>query len=102
MPEAFIGNSSVVRIVTLRMSDIDRVMNSYTRQNEHYKKIHKICKLVWEHSGISDFFHGNYSLIQPIFVDMNEKFEDFVLNLFWKHHGQGEHVHTQKTKSGKY
>ena len=92
--------SSVVSDEKIRKFDVDRAMNSYTRQNEHYKKIHKICKLVWEHSGISDFFHGNYSLIQPIFVDMNEKFEGFVQNLISKHHGQGEHVHTQKTKPG--
>ena len=92
--------SSVVSDEKIRKFDVDRAMNSYTRQNAHYEKIHKICKLVWEHSGISDFFHGNYSLIQPIFVDMNEKFEDFVQNLFLNHHGQGEHVHTQKTKPG--
>ena len=92
--------SSVVSDEKIRKFDVDRAMNSYTRQNAHYEKIHKICKLVWEHSGISDFFHGNYSLIPPIFVDMNEKFEDFVQNLFLKHHGQGEHVHTQKTKPG--
>ena len=92
--------SSVVSDEKIRKFDVDRAMNSYTRQNAHYEKIHKICKLVWEHSGISDFFHGNYSLIQPIFVDMNEKFEDFVQNLISKHHGQGEHVHTQKTKPG--
>ena len=92
--------SSVVSDEKIRKSDVERAMNSYTRQNAHYEKIHKICKLVWEHSGISDFFHGNYSLIQPIFVDMNEKFEDFVQNLFLKHHGQGEHVHTQRTKPG--
>ena len=91
--------SSVVSVVTLRMSDIDRVMNSYTRQNARYEKIHNTCKLVWEHYGVSDFLDEHSSSIQPFFVDMNHKFESFVERLFKENHGQ-DNVHAQRAKHG--
>ena len=92
--------SSVVSDVDINQFDIDRATNNYTRQNAHYKNIHKICKLVLKHSGISNFFHGNYSLIEPIFVDMNKKFELFVERLFKKYHGKGKRILVQKTEPG--
>ena len=91
--------SSVVSVVTLRMSDIDRVMNSYTRQNDHYKETHNTCKLVWEHYGVSDFLDEHSSSIQPFFVDMNHKFESFVERLFKENHGL-DNVRAQKAKRG--
>ena len=91
--------SSVVSVVTLRMSDIDRVMNSYTRQNARYEKIHNTCKLVWEHYGVSDFLDEHSSSIQPFFVDMNHKFESFVERLFKENHGL-DNVRAQKAEPG--
>ena len=81
------------------MSDIDRVMNSYTRQNDHYKETHNTCKLVWEHYGVSDFLDEHSFSIQPFFVDMNHTFEDFVERLFKENHGQ-DNVHAQRAKHG--
>ena len=94
--------SSVVNDVKIKKFDIDRTMNSYTRQNAHYKKIHNTCKLVWEHSGISDFLDAHSSFIQPFFVNMNKKFERFVERLFKKYHGKGEDVHAQMTDDAWY
>ena len=94
--------SSVVNDVKIKKFDIDRTMNSYTRQNAHYKKIHNTCKLVWEHSGISDFLDAHSSFIQPFFVNMNKKFERFVERLFKKYHGKGKDVHAQMTDDAWY
>ena len=83
--------SSVVEKVSIRKHERIKLMENYTRQNIHYKNAHKICELIIENSGISDIYHGDYSLVKPFFVDMNKKFEGFVTQLFRDYYiGEGK------------
>ena len=83
--------SSVVEKVSILKHERIKLMQNYTRQNLHYKNAHKICELIIENSGISDIYHGDYSLVKPFFVDMNKKFEGFVTQLFRDYYiGEGK------------
>jgi len=54
----------------------------YTRQNNHYKRVLELCKLIIDSSGIVDFYSQQKHLVNAFFVDMNLIFEKFVANLF--------------------
>ncbi len=77
--------SSFVQKTPIAISDIDRVMKNYNRQNSHYNDVHSICRLILEHTGISDFYHTNIPFSIPFFLNMNTIFEDFVTLLFQKY-----------------
>ena len=89
--------SSMVQKIPIFISDIERVMRNYNRQNSHYKDAHSICKLIIEHVGISDFYHTKVPFSIPFFVDMNDVFEDFVTKLFQKYSGS-DNVTPQATQ----
>ncbi len=74
--------SGMVQNVQISIRDIDRVMRSYNRQNMHYEDTHKLCKLILENTGISDFDGGKTPFAVPFFMDMNKIFEKFVTKLF--------------------
>lgn len=73
--------SGMVQDVPITVPDIERVMRSYSRQNMHYEDIHKLCKLILENTGISDFDGGKIPYSVPFFLDMNKVFEKFVTKL---------------------
>jgi len=90
--------SSVVEKVSISKHERMSLMQNYTRQNNHYKNTHKICELVIEKSGISDIYHGDYSLIMPFFVDMNRRFEQFVEKLFADYYDEEVKIRTQRSE----
>ena len=80
--------SGVVSLVEITKANRKRVMNSYTRHNEHYKTAHDMCENILEHLGISDFYHGKQSHVQSFFVDMSKVFEKFVEKMFINSHSK--------------
>lgn len=78
--------SGVVQNVPISVIDVDRVMRSYTRQNMHYEDAHRLCKLIMENTGISDYYDGKTQFTVPFFMDMNKIFEEFVTKLFEKYY----------------
>ena len=77
--------SGMVQKTPIFVSDIERVMRNYNRQNSHYEDAHSICKLIVKEVGISDFYHTKVPFSIPFFVNMNDVFEDFVTLLFQKY-----------------
>jgi len=76
----------LIQKIPISISDIQRVMNSYNMQNEHYKNAHSLCKLIKENVSISDIYEGNTSFAIPFFLNMNKIFQDFVTNLLKKYY----------------
>ena len=68
--------SGFVSSVPIEMIDFDKI--SYNRLNEHYRLIHKICKLIINNSGIKDISKFKTPNIVSFFVNMNDVFQDFV------------------------
>lgn len=54
---------------------------NYTGQNAHYEKIHELCILIVEATGLVDFYSQRTHLVKSFFVNMNEIFEKFVFKL---------------------
>ena len=69
-----------VEKVPINLEDFERI--NYTRLNQHYEKIHQLCKLILASIGISDFYKQKISFVNSFFVDMNVIFEAFVAKLF--------------------
>ena len=78
--------SAVVQQVEVRGPERQRMMQSYNRQNERYRKIHERCEQVIQESGIDDIYRGDISHVPPVFYDMNKEFESFVEKLFEKYY----------------
>jgi len=74
--------SGFVESVPTTLNDFDKI--NYTRLNQHYKKIHQLCKLILTSTGISDFYKQKIPFVNSFFVDMNVIFEVFVAKLFDK------------------
>ena len=53
----------------------------YDRYNLQYKKIHLVCKLIFDELGVYDFYNHETSYIFPVFIDMNTLFEKYVVKL---------------------
>ena len=53
----------------------------YDRYNLQYEKIHLVCKLIFDELGVSDFYKHETSHIFPVFIDMNDLFEKYVIKL---------------------
>jgi len=71
--------SNVVSDTYITKEDFKKI--NYTRQNQHYKKILDLGKIIIESSGIVDFYANARHKIPSFFVDMNEIFEKFVARL---------------------
>gem|GEM_PF-2114078 len=78
--------SGLVDTIQVTSEQRKRVMQSYTRQNEHYKGIHETCSTILDDSGVSDIYHGRQARINPIFVPMYKVFEDFVTRMMKELH----------------
>ena len=50
--------------------------------NQHYKKIHELCKLIVNSIKITDFYQQKTRFVNSFFVNMNDVFEKFVFKLF--------------------
>lgn len=72
--------SGFVENVPITLDDFNKI--TYTRLNQHYKKIHQLCKLILTSTGISDFYNQKIPFVNSFFVDMNVIFEVFVAKLF--------------------
>lgn len=72
--------SGFVESVPVTLDDFNKI--TYTRLNQHYKKIHQLCKLILTSTGISDFYNQKIPFVNSFFVDMNVIFEVFVAKLF--------------------
>jgi 5-methylcytosine-specific restriction endonuclease McrBC regulatory subunit McrC len=53
----------------------------YDRYNLQYEKIHLVCKLIFDELGVSDFYKHETSHIFPVFINMNDLFEKYVVKL---------------------
>lgn len=76
--------SGFVDKTDIKFDDFERI--HYTRLNQHYEKIHQLCKLIISASGISDFYQQKTPFVNSFFVDMNVIFEAFVAKLFKKYY----------------
>ena len=70
--------SGVVKKENVLRPQRQRMMRSYNRQNERYRKIHLTCETIIERQGIENIYSGDYSQIIPMFYDMNLEFEEFL------------------------
>ena len=68
----------------IKLQDFEKI--HYTRLNQHYKKIHQLCKLIISSSGISDFYQQKTPFVNSFFVNMNVIFQTFVEKLFKEHY----------------
>ena len=59
---------------------------TYSRVNQHYEPIHRLCKLVLDSTGMSDLYGKHLHDVGQFFVDMNRVFEYFVTELFEKYY----------------
>lgn len=59
---------------------------NYNQMNQHYKKVHELCKLIVNSIRITDFYEQKTRFVNSFFVDMNEVFEKFVYKLFHKYY----------------
>ena len=57
---------------------------NYNQMNQHYKKVHELCKLIVNSIRITNFYEHKSRFVNSFFVDMNEVFEKFVFKLFYK------------------
>ena len=76
--------SGFVDRTKIGLEDFEKI--HYTRLNQHYEKIHQLCKLIISSLGISDFYQQKTSFVNSFFVDMNAVFETFVAKLFKEHY----------------
>ena len=53
----------------------------YDRSNLQYEKIHVVCKLIFDELGVLDFYKHETSHIFPVFINMNDLFEMYVVKL---------------------
>ncbi len=67
------------------ISDDFKLIN-YNQMNQHYKKVHELCKLIVNSVKITNFYEQKSRFINSFFVDMNEVFEKFVFKLFQKYY----------------
>ena len=93
--------SGVVQKTMIPLPIRQRMMQSYSRQNLHYKEIHSTCEQVIQESGIEDIYKGNDSYVVPVFYDMNELFETFIQKLFLKFVKGVKTQHSKKAWEGK-
>jgi len=80
----------------ITIDDFDKI--NYTRLNNHYKKIHELCKLIISSTGIADFYLEKKHFVSSFFVDMNKVFEKFVTRLFREYYPSSYIVESQKGK----
>lgn len=59
-------------------------MINYNQMNQHYKKVHELCKLIVNSIRITNFYEQKSRFVNSFFVDMNDVFEKFVFKLFHK------------------
>lgn len=72
--------SDLVEHVEISIDDFRKL--SYHQMNQHYKKIHELCKLIVNSIRITDFYQQKTRFVNSFFVNMNEVFEKFVYKLF--------------------
>jgi len=76
-----LGNfSDAVDHVEINQEDFRKL--SYHLMNQHYKKIHEVCKLIINSTQITDIYQQKTRFVNSFFVDMNRVFEKFVFKLF--------------------
>jgi len=76
-----LGNfSDVVDHVEISLEDFKKI--DYHQMNQHYKKIHELCKLIISSTQITDIYEQKTRFVNSFFVDMNTVFEKFVFKLF--------------------
>jgi|APSaa5957512535_1039671.scaffolds.fasta_scaffold00891_13 5-methylcytosine-specific restriction enzyme subunit McrC len=68
------------------ISSDDLKMINYNQMNQHYKKVHELCKLIVNSIRITDFYEQKSRFVNSFFVDMNAVFEKFVFKLFHKYY----------------
>jgi len=59
---------------------------NYNQMNQHYKKVHELCKLIVNSIRITNFYEQKSRFVNSFFVDMNKVFEKFVYKLFHKYY----------------
>lgn len=59
---------------------------NYNQMNQHYKKVHELCKLIVNSIRITNFYEQKSRFVNSFFVDMNDVFEKFVFKLFHKYY----------------
>lgn len=64
----------------------DFKMINYNQMNQHYKKVHELCKLIVNSIRITNFYERKSRFVNSFFVDMNDVFEKFVFKLFHKYY----------------
>lgn len=72
--------SDLVDRIEINKDDFRKL--NYHQMNQHYKKIHELCKLIVGSIKITDFYHQKTRFVNSFFVNMNEVFEKFVFKLF--------------------
>lgn len=88
--------SGLVNDIQITFDNFEKI--NYTRLNQHYKKIHDLCKLIISATGIGDFYHEREHVVSSFFVDMNKIFEKFVTRLFREYYPSSYLVESQKGK----
>ena len=68
------------------ITDDDFRTINYNQMNQHYQKVHTLCKLIVNSIRITNFYEQKSRFVNSFFVDMNEVFEKFVFKLFQKHY----------------
>jgi len=86
--------SGSVEKIPISLHDFNKI--TYTRLNQHYEKIHQLCKLILTSTGIADFYKQKIPFVNSFFVDMNVIFEAFVAKLFDQYYPLP--IETQKGK----
>ncbi len=64
------------------ISSDDFKMINYNQMNQHYRKVHGLCKLIVDSIRITNFYEQKTRFVNSFFVDMNDVFEKFVFKLF--------------------
>ncbi len=88
--------SGLIDDIQITFDDFDKI--NYNRLNQHYKKIHDLCKLIISATGIGDFYQERQHIVSSFFVDMNKIFEKFVTRLFREFYPESHTVESQKGK----
>jgi len=76
--------SGFVQKTIIQIHDFEKI--NYTRLNQHYQKIHQLCKLILSSTGIANFYQEKIPYVNSFFIDMNVIFEAFVAKLFQQYY----------------
>lgn len=76
--------SDLVDRVKITEDDFRKI--SYNQMNQHYRKVHELCKLIVNSIHITNFYEKKTRFVNSFFVDMNKVFEKFVFKIFREHY----------------